>query len=61
MNDLSTLPARLRETAVHIREELARDPGRPLADLLKVSGLPLRDGAAVADAILPGAGAEYLS
>lgn len=60
MNDLSTLPDRLRETAQRVREDLMADPGVRLANLLDLTGLPPADAALVAELIEPGAGQEYL-
>lgn len=60
MNDLNTLPPRLREQAAHIRAELARDPSRSLADLLAAERVSVQDGARIADSIHEGAGAEWL-
>lgn len=60
MNDLSTLPVRLRETAEHVRAQWLREPGRPLADLLAAAGVTDHDGALIAESMYPGAGMEYL-
>lgn len=60
MNDLSTLPARLKDQADHIRAELARDPSKSLADLLTAEHVSVQDGARIADSIHEGAGKEWL-
>lgn len=60
MNDLSTLPERLRETAQRVREDLMADPGARLSNLLDLADLNRADAVLVADSIEPGAGKEYL-
>lgn len=61
MNDLSTVPERLRDTAEHVRRQWLTEPGRPLADLLAAAGVTPTDGALIAESMYPGAGEEYLA